>query len=60
MSRPAAARASRTFSRAVARRRPRLTWARMVAVLAVPKHAAMALKLGAAARWWIVSMRWRP
>jgi hypothetical protein len=32
----------------------------MVARLAVPKQAAMALKLGALARWWIVSMRWRP
>ena len=60
MSLPAAARASRTRSSAAARRMPRFRWARMVARLAVPKHAAMALKLGAVARWRTVSIRWRP
>src|ERR1700722_6636114 len=49
MSLPAAARASKTRSSAAARRMPRLRRARMVERLAMPKHAAMALKLGAVA-----------
>jgi hypothetical protein len=32
----------------------------MVDRLAVPKQAAMALKLGAVARWRTVSITWRP
>jgi hypothetical protein len=32
----------------------------MVERLAVPKFAAMALKLGVVARWRTVSIRWRP
>ena len=56
MSRPVAARASRKRSSAVARRMPRLRWARMVERLAVPKHAAMIGNVWAPVRCRTVAM----